>query len=122
MRWAVVTGAGSGIGAVIARHAAKAGYRVALWDIEEGAAAEVAVDIGEAAVARRVDVTSEDSVAAGFAALSEAPALLAGAAEDGDDQVGGVGKAARVRGGHARILAGPVRRGGTAPSAAPGRR
>ena len=34
MSWAVVTGAGQGIGAVIARHAAKEGYRVAAWDID----------------------------------------------------------------------------------------
>nr|HQV19540.1 SDR family NAD(P)-dependent oxidoreductase [Gordonia sp. (in: high G+C Gram-positive bacteria)] len=38
MAWAVVTGAGSGLGAAIARHAAKAGYRVAVWDLDGDAA------------------------------------------------------------------------------------
>lgn len=76
MSLAVVTGSGSGIGAVIAGHAAKAGYAVELWDVDVDAATEVAARIGEAATARRVDVTSEDSVAAGFAALPEAPTLV----------------------------------------------
>jgi hypothetical protein len=34
-RWAVVTGAGNGLGAVIGRQAVKAGYRLAAWDIDE---------------------------------------------------------------------------------------
>jgi NAD(P)-dependent dehydrogenase (short-subunit alcohol dehydrogenase family) len=66
---AVVTGAGSGIGAVIARHAAKAGYRVACWDVDGAAAAATASSIGDLATSRRVDVTSEDAVVAGFDAL-----------------------------------------------------
>jgi len=44
----VVTGAGHGIGAVIAGLAAKSGYRVAVWDIDGAAAARVAADIGDA--------------------------------------------------------------------------
>lgn len=76
MSWAVVTGAGSGIGAVIARMAAKEGYRVALWDVDRAAADAVAADIGDAAVAQTVDVTDEASVDAGFAALGEAPAVV----------------------------------------------
>ncbi|MEV4747666.1 SDR family NAD(P)-dependent oxidoreductase [Streptosporangium sp. NPDC049248] len=91
MSLAVVTGAGSGIGAVIARHAAKAGYRVALWDVDEAAAREVASGIGESAQAGKVDVTSESSVAAAFAALDEAPALV-------------VNNAGRVRFGPLRTL------------------
>ncbi|MGD9985940.1 SDR family NAD(P)-dependent oxidoreductase [Pseudonocardia sp.] len=73
---AVVTGAGSGIGAVIARHAGKAGYRVACWDIDEAAAAATASAIGDAATARRVDVASEESVVAGFEALDGPPSLV----------------------------------------------
>jgi len=76
MSLAVVTGAGNGIGAVIARRAADAGYRVALWDIDGAAARAVADSIGPAATAQSVDVADESSVAAGFAALGEAPDLL----------------------------------------------
>lgn len=76
MSWAVVTGAGSGIGAVIARHAAKEGYRVALWDVDGPAAEAVAAAIGEQAVPQVVDVTIESSVDAGFRALGEAPAVV----------------------------------------------
>lgn len=76
MSWAVVTGAGSGIGAVIARHAGKQGYRVALWDIDGAAAQMVADDIGDAALAQTVDVTDETSVRAALAELGEAPAVV----------------------------------------------
>ncbi|GAY08332.1 SDR family NAD(P)-dependent oxidoreductase [Pseudonocardia sp. N23] len=73
---AVVTGAGSGIGAVIARHAGKAGYRVACWDVDEAAAEATAESIGDVATSRRVDVTSEDSVVAGYDALDTPPTLV----------------------------------------------
>jgi NAD(P)-dependent dehydrogenase (short-subunit alcohol dehydrogenase family) len=76
MSWAVVTGAGKGIGAVIARHAAKEGYRVAAWDVDGAAAAAVAADLGDAVLPFTVDVADERSVEAGFAALPEAPALV----------------------------------------------
>jgi NAD(P)-dependent dehydrogenase (short-subunit alcohol dehydrogenase family) len=74
--WAVITGAGRGIGAVLARHAAKDGYRVAAWDVDTAAVRAVADEIGDACVAATVDVTDEASVAAGLAALPEAPALV----------------------------------------------
>jgi NAD(P)-dependent dehydrogenase (short-subunit alcohol dehydrogenase family) len=76
MSWAVVTGAARGIGAVIARHAAKEGYRVAVWDVDRDAAEAVAAELGEAALAFAVDVADESSVEAGFDALGEAPALV----------------------------------------------
>jgi NAD(P)-dependent dehydrogenase (short-subunit alcohol dehydrogenase family) len=75
-KWAVVTGAGNGIGAVIARHAAKEGYRVAAWDIDGAAAAAVAADVGQGCTGAAVDVTDEDAVATALAELPEAPALL----------------------------------------------
>jgi NAD(P)-dependent dehydrogenase (short-subunit alcohol dehydrogenase family) len=43
---AVVTGAGSGIGAAIARELAARGHHVTVTDIDEGAAARVAAEIG----------------------------------------------------------------------------
>lgn len=79
-KWAVVTGAGNGIGAVIARFAVKAGYEVAAWDIDGAAAATVAADIGDACVASRVDVADEASVQAAVDALPEAPQLLVNSA------------------------------------------
>jgi NAD(P)-dependent dehydrogenase (short-subunit alcohol dehydrogenase family) len=73
-KWAVVTGAGNGIGAVIARFAVAAGYRVAAWDIDGDAAAAVAAGIG--ATASTVDVADEASVQRAVDALPEAPRLL----------------------------------------------
>jgi NAD(P)-dependent dehydrogenase (short-subunit alcohol dehydrogenase family) len=74
--WAVVTGAGNGIGSVIARHAVKAGYRVAAWDVDGDAGAALAAELGPECVASVVDVADEGSVAAAMAALPEAPALV----------------------------------------------
>jgi NAD(P)-dependent dehydrogenase (short-subunit alcohol dehydrogenase family) len=74
--WAVVTGAGTGIGAVIAGHAVKAGYRVAAWDIDEASVTAVAADLGSACTPAVVDVADEASVIAAFDALPEAPALV----------------------------------------------
>lgn len=59
---AVVTGAGSGIGEGIARAAAAAGMRVVVADIDLAKAEEVAAEIGEQAIAVRVDVSQLDSV------------------------------------------------------------
>jgi 3-oxoacyl-[acyl-carrier protein] reductase len=58
---AVVTGAGSGFGAGIARKFAAEGARVMLADINESAAKEVAAGIG--GIAQQVDVASGESVA-----------------------------------------------------------
>jgi len=61
---AVITGAGSGIGEGIARAAAAAGMRVVVADIDEAAARKVARDLGQDALAVRVDVASLASVEA----------------------------------------------------------
>jgi NAD(P)-dependent dehydrogenase (short-subunit alcohol dehydrogenase family) len=74
--WAVITGAGRGIGAVLARHAAKEGYRVAAWDLDGEAVRAVASEIGEACVPFAVDVADESSVRAAIAELPAAPALV----------------------------------------------
>ncbi len=64
-RIAMVTGAGSGIGAEIARDLARGGARVVVADIDESAASKVAKDIeqdGGAAAAVRQDVADAESV------------------------------------------------------------
>ncbi len=67
---AIVTGAGSGFGAGIARKFASEGARVLVADINEDAARQVAKEIG--GVAGRVDVSSGESVKA----MAEAAAAL----------------------------------------------
>ena len=67
-RVAIVTGAGRGIGAAIARQLAHDGIRVALADLDDSAASKVASDIiddGGVAMAVTIDVSDEHSVLAG---------------------------------------------------------
>lgn len=63
---AVVTGAGQGIGLVIARRIIAEGARVPVADFS-GEQEETASELGEAAVACYADVTSEADVEAMFA-------------------------------------------------------
>ena len=58
----VVTGAGNGLGAAIAVAAADSGWQVGVLDVDEAAAAEVAAEIGSAAVALRADTANEPDV------------------------------------------------------------
>ncbi len=72
---ALVTGAGSGLGAATARALAQRGVRVALLDINLDAATKVAQEIAEAggtAAAFACDVTQEDSVRAAVEAAASA--------------------------------------------------
>jgi NAD(P)-dependent dehydrogenase (short-subunit alcohol dehydrogenase family) len=62
---AVVTGGASGLGAATARMLAEAGAKVALFDVNQKAAAEVAIDIKGIAVA--CDVTDSASTEQAFA-------------------------------------------------------
>jgi 2-keto-3-deoxy-L-fuconate dehydrogenase len=69
---AIVTGAGSGIGAAIARTFARAGARVAALDVDRGAAETIAREIAaDGGVARAVecDVSRSESVERAFTAV-----------------------------------------------------
>jgi NAD(P)-dependent dehydrogenase (short-subunit alcohol dehydrogenase family) len=75
VRSALVTGAGSGIGAVIAERAAKHGYRIGVLDVDEAKARAVAAKLDHA-VALVADVTDEVSVERAVAAFGTVPDLL----------------------------------------------
>ncbi len=79
-KWAVVTGAGNGIGTVIARSAAKLGYRIAAWDVNAAGVEELAAELGEICVPRQVDVVDEAAVEGAVASLPDAPSLLVNSA------------------------------------------
>lgn len=64
-RCAVITGGASGIGAEIARRLSASGARIALWDLDQGAAEQLAATlpaIGGSHLAIGADVTDEASV------------------------------------------------------------
>ena len=63
-RVAIITGAGAGIGAAIARAFCSEGARVVVADLDTGNAERTATDIGANAVAMALDVTKEDQVRA----------------------------------------------------------
>ncbi|AWB20896.1 KR domain-containing protein [Methylobacterium currus] len=67
---AIVTGGGSGLGAATGRALAAAGAKVALLDLNEGAAAEVAAEIG--GLALPCDVADAGSAEAAVARAAEA--------------------------------------------------
>ena len=67
---AVVTGGASGLGEATARALAARGVRVALFDMQKEKGERIAADVG--GVFCEVDVTSDDSVAKGFARARDA--------------------------------------------------
>jgi NAD(P)-dependent dehydrogenase (short-subunit alcohol dehydrogenase family) len=74
-RRALVTGAGSGIGRAIARALTAVGAKVAITDLDLSAAEAVAAELGESAIALRLDVTA---AAATGAAIEEVADRLGG--------------------------------------------
>lgn len=68
---ALVTGAATGIGEAIARRLASAGAQVAIADLDLEGATNVALSIGDSAMAVKMDVTSGDSVRAAVARVIE---------------------------------------------------
>src|SRR3974390_2895978 len=90
-RAAIVTGGASGLGAATARALAAAGARVAVLDINEKAAADLAREIGGGAVACDVADAGSGEAAVAKAAQSHGPArVLVNCA--------GVGPAKRIAG------------------------
>ncbi|BCM86665.1 SDR family NAD(P)-dependent oxidoreductase [Methylobacterium indicum] len=73
---AIVTGGGSGLGAATGRALAAAGARVALLDLNEGAAAEVAGEIGGIALACDVADAASAETAVARAAEAHGPARV----------------------------------------------
>src|SRR5919107_468307 len=77
----LVTGAGSGIGAAVARRLGKDGYCVAVTDLDEDAARRVAQELGAEggeAHAEVLDVTDQSSIKAALDAATERFGTLAG--------------------------------------------
>ena len=68
-RTALVTGAGSGIGAAVARRLAGEGARVVLADLSLAAVEELAAELGPEARALQLDVRDEEQVAPAMAEL-----------------------------------------------------
>jgi 3-hydroxybutyrate dehydrogenase len=71
---AVITGAGSGIGLEIARAFVREGAKVAIADLDEGAASRAATELSRAdarAIPIAMDVTREDQVDAGIGRVVE---------------------------------------------------
>lgn len=69
---AIVTGGASGIGAAIGRHLAGLGVQVAIADLDEARAVDVASALGEGHRGIGIDVRKRSSVEATFAAVAEA--------------------------------------------------
>jgi NAD(P)-dependent dehydrogenase (short-subunit alcohol dehydrogenase family) len=70
----IITGAGSGIGQAVARFAARAGLRVAAWDLNADTAAETAKSVGGQAFT--VDVGDRDAVEAALRDIGPARYLV----------------------------------------------
>jgi NAD(P)-dependent dehydrogenase (short-subunit alcohol dehydrogenase family) len=74
---ALVTGAGRGLGLEIARALAARGYAVQLTDVDAGAAAEAAAQLGEPAWSSQLDVADAEACRAAARATAERAGSLA---------------------------------------------
>lgn len=74
MGTALITGAARGLGACMAEHAARRGYRVGVLDLDQDAVEAVADRIG--GIPLTADVTDADAVEAGIDQLGKTPELL----------------------------------------------
>jgi len=85
-RTAVVTGAASGMGLGIARRLAADGNRVALLDLDGDSVTQAAAEIGDRAIAAKVDVTDrggvDDAIARARAELGPVEILVTSAGLD----------------------------------------
>jgi len=88
---AIVTGAGSGLGAAVARELARLGARVAVLDIDPAKAGAVAAEIGGVAVACDITETASLSAALDAAERVHGPARIV-------MNVAGIGSARRIIG------------------------
>src|SRR5690606_38041925 len=96
---AVVTGGVSGLGLAVARRIVADGGQVALFDINDDKGAAAVEELGAARASyRRIDVTSEDSVAAGVQDAADAMGGLTLAVN-----CAGILGAGRVRGRQAQV-------------------
>jgi NAD(P)-dependent dehydrogenase (short-subunit alcohol dehydrogenase family) len=75
-RRALITGAGSGIGAAVAARFSSEGAIVIAADINHEAAVATAESLGDGAISEWVDVRQEDSVAALFSAAGQVDILV----------------------------------------------
>lgn len=69
---AIVTGGAQGIGGAVAAALARAGARVAVWDMDADLAAKTAEALGNGAIAVKANVGDWASVQAGFAQTAQA--------------------------------------------------
>jgi short-subunit dehydrogenase len=76
LKTAIVTGGAHGIGAAICRHAARAGYRVGVLDLQQAACDALAAELGNGSVGLAADVTNEAAVHAAFLKFAAVPDLL----------------------------------------------
>ncbi len=90
---ALVTGGGSGLGAATAEALARAGAKVAILDVDEARAKEVASRIG--GIALRCDVTDAAAAEAALAAARDGAWAGARARELRRDRAGGAHRRAR---------------------------